>query len=139
VLDDEIGEALIHRFVDVPAVDVKGELVDAVMAEGPDHAIADVLVVDELLVLREADGDDVEVAELGFELFRLIGGEIGEVTGPADPESAGALVRDAEAGGEAAGAGEDYRAFALDGDGDGEAIGDDEEARRHGGRREWKS
>jgi hypothetical protein len=129
VLDDEIGEALVHRLVDIPAVDVKGELVDAIVAEGPDHAVADMLVVDELLFLREGNGDDVQRSELGVELLELLRGKIGKVAGPSDPESARALMRDAQPGGEAAGAGEDDCAFALDGDGDGEAIGDDEEAR----------
>jgi hypothetical protein len=132
VLDDEIGEALVHRLVDIPAIDVERELVDAVVAERPDDAIADVLVVDELLVLRQLNRDDMEVAELLVELLELIRGEIGEVAGPADPESAGALMRDAEAGREAAGAGKDDGALALDCDGDGEAVGDEEEARGHG-------
>jgi hypothetical protein len=42
-------------------------------------------------------------------------------------------MRDAEAGGESARAGEDDGAFAFDAHGHGQAVRDDEEARRHGG------
>ena len=126
----DLGEALVDALVDVEIGQPERNLVQEVMEEGPDDAVADAFVVLRYLVGAQGDGYDAERVETCLEPRLLVRGRFrGRPPRPADPEPTGLLVGPGEACGQAAGAAIDLHDAVLDADRHRRAVRDDQEAR----------
>jgi hypothetical protein len=122
------GELLVGLHVGVPVGDVERDLIEEVVEEGPEHPVGEPLVVAGHLLGGERDGDEAQRGELFPEGVVLLRGQVLGGPGPADPESVRLLVGALEPGGQPSGAPLHLDGTIADLDGDGEAVGDDQEA-----------
>jgi len=95
----------------------------------PEDAVGESLIEACDLVRRQVHGHRPQFVEAASERRALLLIERVGVTGPADPESPGTLVRPAQPGGQPAGTALHLHLAARAGHRDGKPIGDDEQAR----------
>ena len=127
VRGDDVGEALVRLDVAVPVADLERDLFQEVVEQGPEHPVREALVEPGDLVGGERHLHEPHGGERLVEARLPLGIEVAGRSRPPDPEPVRLLVRPHEARGQAAGA-PLYLDARLGGlDGDGQAVGDDQE------------
>lgn len=127
LLHDRLRKRKVGLPIREPILLVEIHLAGVVVEEGPQDGVGEAVVVAVGDVVVEVDGlAGVLVAEAGVDERAVFGGD--EEAGPADPGEGHALFAAGEGGDEAAGGHlEVVLARGVLGDGDGEAVGDDDE------------
>ena len=101
-LHHRVGEALVHPLIGVPPLRGRGDAVEEVMKERPQHGVGEAVVVAAHLGGREVDRDAPQTSKLGVEACSLVRADPRHIARPADPQPARTLVRPPEPGGEPA-------------------------------------
>jgi hypothetical protein len=101
---DEVGKLLVDCAVHVPLLRVRGNAVEQVVEEGPEHRVGEAVVVLAHLRGREVDRQAPELAQMGIHRLALRVRHSRDVAGPTDPCPPRLLMRTAQAGGQPAAA-----------------------------------
>ena len=128
LLRHDVGESLVHLDVRFPVADVERHLIEQIVEEGPEDPVGEPLVVAGHLVGGQRNRHQPHGSELLIQLGLLGRCQLLGCARPSDPETTRLLVRPEEPGRQAPRAPLDLDPRVGGPNGDGKAVGDNQDA-----------